>query len=76
VTRSARSAVPVPVLWQRGHIGPKGSTVVHRWTGSCNLGEELMSGGTDDVCKCWLVSVSADYLLIRNAALRSCVTPA
>jgi len=45
---SARSADPVP--WQRGHTGPKGSTVVHRWIGTRNVTKELKSGGTDDVC--------------------------
>ena len=67
MTRSARSAVPVP--GQRLHTGPKGSTVVDRWIGTCSVTEELETAGTDDVCEWWLVSTSAD-LLIRNAALQ------
>ena len=62
--QSARSAIPVPL--QRGHTGPKGSTAVHRWIGTCNVTEELKAGDTDDVCEWWLVSTSAD-LFIRNA---------
>ena len=49
MTRSARSVVPFP--WQRGHTGPKGSTVVHRWIGTCSVAEELKASGTDDVCE-------------------------
>ena len=61
MTRSARSAVPFP--YQRGHTGPKGSTVVHRWIGTCNVTEELKAGGRpmDDVCEWWLVSTPADH---------------
>jgi len=49
----------------KGHIGSNGSTVVHRWIGTCNVTEELKAGGTDDVYEGWMVSTSAD-LLIRN----------
>ena len=31
----------VPVLWQRGHTGPEGLTVVHGSISSCNVAEEL-----------------------------------
>ena len=51
---------------QRGHTGPKGSTVVHRCISTCSVTEELKAGGTDDVCEWWLVSTPAD-LFIRNA---------
>jgi len=64
MTRSAQSAVPVP--WQRCHMGPEGSTVVHRWIGTCNVTEELKAGGTGDVREWWLVSTSVD-LFTRNA---------
>ena len=37
--RSARYVVPD--FWQRGHTGPKGSTVVHGQIGKCNVDEEL-----------------------------------
>ena len=47
MTRSAQSAVSV--AWQRGYTGSNGSTVVHRWIGTCNVTEELKAGGTDDV---------------------------
>jgi len=47
--RSARPAVPV--IWTRGHTATKGSIVVHRWIGTCNVTEELKVGGTDDVCE-------------------------
>ena len=45
---------------------PRLDIVVRRWIGTCSVTEELKAGGTDDVCKWWLVSTSAD-LLIRNA---------
>ena len=54
MTRSARSAVPVP--WQRSHTGPDGSTVVHRWIDTCNVIEELKARGADDVCEWWLLA--------------------
>jgi len=41
------AAVPVP--WQRGHTGPKGSTVVHRWIGACSVTKELETSGMHDV---------------------------
>jgi len=49
VMRSAQSVVPVP--WQRDHIGPKCSTVVHGWISMYNVTKELKAGGTDDVCE-------------------------
>ena len=61
--RSARLTVPVPC--QRGHTGPKGATVVHRWIDTCSVTEELKVGGTNDVFEWWLVSMSAD-LFIRT----------
>jgi len=48
VIQSARLVVPVP--WQNGHTGPKGSTVVHRWISTCNVTQERKAGDTDDVC--------------------------
>jgi len=63
MTWSARLTVPVP--WQKGHRGPKGSTVVHRCIGTCNVTEELKADGTDDVCEWWLMGTSTD-LLITN----------
>jgi len=62
------SAIPVP--WQRGHTGPEGSIVVHRWIGTCSVTEELKAGGTDDVCELFLVSTGMSaVLLVRNAGL-------
>ena len=40
----------------KGHTGPKGSTVVHRWIGTCNVTEDLKADGTDDVCEWWLLA--------------------
>jgi len=55
---SALLAVSVP--WQRGHTGPKSSTVVHGWISTCNVTEELKAGGMDDVCEWLLVSMSVE----------------
>ena len=33
----------------KGHTGPKGSTVVHRWIDMCSVTEERKAGDTDDV---------------------------
>ena len=48
MTRSARSAVPLGKGATQAQLG---STVVHRWIGTCNVTEELEAGGTDDVCE-------------------------
>ena len=40
--------------------------MVHGWTGTCDVTEELQTGGTDDVCEWWLISTSA-VLFIGNA---------
>jgi len=53
-------------LAKRPHRPYKGSTVVRRWIGTCNMTEELNAGGTVDVCEWWLISTSAD-LFIRKA---------
>ena len=47
-------------------MGPEGSTVVHRWIGTCSVTEELKADGMDDVREWWLVSTSVD-LFTRNA---------
>ena len=62
----------VPVPWQRrGHTGPKASTVVRRWIGTCSVTKELKAGGTDDVCVSGGWSVVSDGVACGGFAYAS-----
>jgi len=39
----------VPVPWQRGHAGPKGTAVVHGSISASNVAKELQASGMDDL---------------------------
>jgi len=74
IQRSGARCDAVGLICGSSPIG-KGATLALRallwsmdglaWTGTCNVTEELEAGGTDAVCKSWLVSTAAD-LFIRN----------
>jgi len=71
MTQSAQSTVPV--LWQRHHTCPEGSTVVHSCIGMCSVTEKLKTDGTDDVCQ-WTSSFEMRaHQEVRNICRRHLV---
>ena len=41
----------MPVPWQRGHAGPKGTAVVHGSISESNVAKELQTSGMNDLCE-------------------------
>ena len=50
----------MPVPWQRGHAGPKGTAVVHGSISASNVAKELQTSSMNDLCEWWLVGASAN----------------
>ena len=55
MTRSAGRTIPVS--WQRGQTGPKGSTVIHGWISTGNMAKKLETIGADNISEWRLVSM-------------------
>ena len=63
MTRSAGRTIPV--YWQRGQAGPKGTTVIHGWINTGSMAKKLDTTGADNVSEWRLISTTVD-LFVRD----------